>query len=191
MWCRQYKFVYEEFEGARGYSLLCDILAAILPASLYLTWQALTRVQMQKDEELPYSGVRDLMKARARTDRKIQMDLQTFKDAGLMVTTPGIELCDGQPRRVDYKDFTKLYELAHTYLEWTKTNDFLLHQPSFEDKEGIVNCRLSDLSEPARSIVAPHESLYEFLVQFETYHLKLECAKPGRKSSRTPREDGQ
>ena len=30
----RYKFGYVEFEGEEGYSLLCEILAAILPMSL-------------------------------------------------------------------------------------------------------------------------------------------------------------
>jgi len=178
----QYKFIYPEFDGAKGYDLLSDILAAILPTSLHLTWLALTRVQ--KDEKLPYGGVGYLMKARARSDRKVEMDIKTFKDKGLMTTIPGIEIIAGQARRVDYKDFRDLYELAHKYYLWTYTNDSLLHQPTFEDAESIRRCDLSDLSDKAQALIAPFPTLHDFLVQFENYRLKLMCSKPGRKPRR-------
>lgn len=155
-------FRYPEFEGEEGYLLLHKIMNAILPLALARTWHAFMSVM--KYDKMPYASVADISEFTGLSERKIQKDLEAFRSLDLLVLIPDLRIIDGEVRRVDYKNFRGLYDLAHEYHLWTLTDDYQLYQPTYDDAPRIRENRV----------------LYKKLIRFENYRRRLMTKRPGR-----------
>jgi len=127
------KYKYEEFEDYAGEDLLKEIISAILPLALARTWEK----TMSFGSAKPWVGTERISQRAQVTQRKIQQDLKDLQDLGLLEVKIGYETTvnNGQitEYRAEYKDFSKLYDLAHEYNMWRKSRGYLIYQPTFAD----------------------------------------------------------
>ncbi|GHO48120.1 hypothetical protein [Ktedonospora formicarum] len=136
----EFRFGYQEFEGAPGLHLLRKILHTILPGAQYQFWWSVTEFQAKNQKA--YVGVHTLSEYMGRCERTIRNTLNRFVERGLLLIEQDWILRAGQDgsyhaMRVRCKDFGPLYDMAYAYLYWTKSPDYV--PPEREYAEFIQN----------------------------------------------------
>lgn len=170
--CLQNKYVYPEFAGFEGERLLRWVLVKILPMALYRTWEIFSAHQAPgNDCFLSLSKVAEIS---GRGERTIRLSMKELTARGLMTLRSERKLLgqgDGSVRMhaVIVKDFSRLYSLAHEYLEWTASESYVA-----PDRE------LADL-------IRSDEALVRKLLRFHNYRRILTNKVPGPKPQ--PKEE--
>src|SRR5216110_2578778 len=126
---RPNKFKYPEFEGINGERLLRMTLRKIIPMALKETWEVLA-TEHQAPGNDAYLSIVKLADARQRTDRKIRLDLAELEARQLLTIRHEWKMLrqpDGsvRPKLVTIKDFERLYDLAHEYLQWENSEWYI------------------------------------------------------------------
>ena len=166
-WANKYK--YQEFDPySPGERMLKDILRAILPQALFLTWEVLAQENQAPGNDA-YLGVTKLAQARKRTDRKVRMDLDDLQGRQLLTIRHEWKIFrqdDGtmKARPVAIKDFERLYDLAYEYLCWTRSDCYIPPEREFVD------------------FIRENEPFMRKLMRFDIYRRLLCNKKPGRET---------
>lgn len=169
------KYVYDEFAGFAGYDLLDRILQQVLTFANWRTWSYADHFVAPGND--CYVGPYRIASRVRPSVRKIEMDLKSLRDLGLMETYPDYRMVkqqsDGKARVevVIIKDFSKLYALAHEYYLWENS--------LWEDSPYIPPER------QYKDIILADKTLTEKLRRFDNYRRILECGTPGRKPGQT------
>lgn len=132
------KYIYPEFAGFSGEDLLHDIMEAILPLSLYRTWEIFERKHAYDNDCFLSLGT--VAKKARRTQRTVNRNIATFLSRGLVVLRSEYKIfrnSDGSAykKAVVVKDFSGLYALAHEYYKWQYSAEYLA--PEYEYVEHI------------------------------------------------------
>jgi hypothetical protein len=163
------KYKYAEFAPfTAGERLLKDILRAILPQALLLTWEVLAQENQAPGNDA-YLGIGKLAQARQRTERKVRMDLAELRARRLLTIRPEWKIfreADGTMKKkpVLIKDFSRLYDLAYEYLQWMQSGDYIRPDREYAD------------------LIKKDKALERKLIRFDIYRRILRDDPPGRKA---------
>ncbi len=167
------KFLYPEFAGPAGREYLETLLLFCIPTALHRTWKA--AVRFQAPGNMCYVGPRKLTtkdpKERPATqvgERKIQLDFAELEIRGLLKRyqdrLPVWDEGELKLKWATVKDFSELYELAHQFDCWRRSDDYIPPQREYLDQ------------------LLANPELAAWLCRFECYRKILLCKKPGRKA---------
>jgi hypothetical protein len=163
---RPNKYKYDVFAGYSGERYLDTLVQQILPYALARTWRY--SVEFQAPGLPCYVGTARLASRVKPQQRKIEMDLQEFRERGLVrmyADRLPIVQDDGfiKHQAVIVKDWTPLYDLAYEYHVWTLSPHYI---PAERDYIDLL------LAEP---------ELLQKLLRFDNYRRLIVNKKPGRK----------
>ena len=165
------KYGYVEFASYAGERLLDDIVQQILPYALWRTWHF--AVDFQAPGNDCYVGTQKIAGRVKPGVRKVEIDLHELEARGLMVRYPDRIAKREEDGRITYyaamkKDFHALYALAHEYLLWTQSPEYI---PPEREYVPIMKSSLELLAK---------------LVRYDNYRHVIETEKPGPKPQPKP-----
>jgi hypothetical protein len=163
---RPNKYKYDEFAGYSGERYLDTILQKIIPYALWRTWHY--AVEFQAPGLPCYVGTARLAERVKPQQRKIEMDLQEFRERGLVRIYADRLPIVGQDGTIRYqavtiKDWTPLYDLAHEYHIWTLNPSYIPAERQYID------------------LLVAEPELLQKLLKFDNYRRAVLNKKPGRK----------